>query len=84
MPLVLIVFCLFVCLFCLFVCLFVLFVLFHMCCDQVIRADIKELWELQWSSNAPYAYTPFCDSNKDTDGFRYVLFAFAIVCAAFI
>lgn len=38
--------------------------------DQVIRADLKELWnhDLQ---GAPYAYTPFCDTNTDMEGFRF-------------
>ena len=38
--------------------------------DQVVRSDIKELWELDLQK-APYAYTPFCDSNKDTEGYRF-------------
>ena len=38
--------------------------------DQVVRSDIKELWEMDLQG-APYAYTPFCDSNKDTEGFRF-------------
>ena len=38
--------------------------------DQVVRSDIKELWEMDLQG-APYAYTPFCDSNPDTEGFRF-------------
>ena len=38
--------------------------------DQVVRADIKELWEIDLHG-APYAYTPFCDDNKLMDGFRF-------------
>jgi len=38
--------------------------------DQVVRGDLKELWEMDLKG-APYAYTPFCDSNKETDGFRF-------------
>ena len=38
--------------------------------DQVVRADIKELWEMDLQG-APYAYTPFCDSNPDTQEFMF-------------
>ncbi|CAG9313509.1 unnamed protein product [Blepharisma stoltei] len=38
--------------------------------DQVVRADIKELWDMDLEG-APYGYTPFCDSNPDTEGFRF-------------
>ena len=38
--------------------------------DQVVRADLKELWDLDLKG-APYGYTPFCDSNPDTEGFRF-------------
>lgn len=38
--------------------------------DQVVRADIKELWEMDLQG-APYAYTPFCDSNTETEAFRF-------------
>jgi len=38
--------------------------------DQVVRGDIRELWEMDLEG-APYAYTPFCDSNKETEGFRF-------------
>jgi UDP-glucose:glycoprotein glucosyltransferase len=38
--------------------------------DQVVRSDLKELWDLNLRG-APYAYTPFCDSNRDTEGFRF-------------
>jgi lipopolysaccharide biosynthesis glycosyltransferase len=30
--------------------------------DQVLRADLKELWTLDLKGK-PYAYTPFCDSR---------------------
>ena len=36
---------------------------------QIVRADLKELNELDLHG-APYAYTPFCDSRKEMDGFR--------------
>eukprot|EP01083_Nonionella_stella_P059930 156778_1 len=38
--------------------------------DQIVRADLKELWDMDLKG-APYAYTPFCDSNKATKGFRF-------------
>lgn len=31
--------------------------------DQVVRADLKELWEMDLDGK-PYAYTPFCDSRN--------------------
>ncbi|OWZ06412.1 UDP-glucose:glycoprotein glucosyltransferase, partial [Phytophthora megakarya] len=31
--------------------------------DQVVRADLKELWELDLEGK-PYGYTPFCDSRN--------------------
>ena len=38
--------------------------------DQVVRADLKELWDIDLHG-APYAYIPFCDDNKEMDGFRF-------------
>jgi UDP-glucose:glycoprotein glucosyltransferase len=38
--------------------------------DQVVRADLKELWEMDLRG-APYAYTPFCDNNKEMEGYRF-------------
>lgn len=38
--------------------------------DQIVRADMRELYEMDLGS-APYAYTPFCDSRKEMDGFRF-------------
>lgn len=38
--------------------------------DQVVRADIKELWEMDLQG-APYAYTPFCESNPLTEKFMF-------------
>ena len=38
--------------------------------DQVVRADVKELWEIDLRG-APYAYTPFCDDNPEMEGFRF-------------
>jgi len=38
--------------------------------DEIVRADLKELVELDLHG-APYGYTPFCDSRRETDGFRF-------------
>ncbi|XP_053733940.1 UDP-glucose:glycoprotein glucosyltransferase 2 isoform X2 [Synchiropus splendidus] len=38
--------------------------------DQIVRADLKELRDLDLEG-APYGYTPFCDSRKDMDGYRF-------------
>jgi UDP-glucose:glycoprotein glucosyltransferase len=38
--------------------------------DQIVRADFAELWRIDLKG-APYAYTPFCDSNPAMDGFRF-------------
>ncbi|CAH8474629.1 unnamed protein product [Schistosoma turkestanicum] len=38
--------------------------------DQIVRADLKELVDLDLGG-APYGYTPFCDSRKEMDGFRF-------------
>lgn len=38
--------------------------------DQVVRSDLLELWNLDLQGK-PYAYTPFCDSNLETEGFRF-------------
>ncbi|KAK9738964.1 Thioredoxin-like domain [Popillia japonica] len=38
--------------------------------DQVVRADMKELQQLDLGG-APYGYTPFCDSRREMDGFRF-------------
>lgn len=38
--------------------------------DQVIRADLAELWDYDLKG-APYGYTPFCDNNKEMDNFRF-------------
>ncbi|XP_077554205.1 UDP-glucose-glycoprotein glucosyltransferase isoform X3 [Haemaphysalis longicornis] len=38
--------------------------------DQVVRADMKELRDLDLGG-APYGYTPFCDSRKDMEGYRF-------------
>ncbi|EGG15034.1 glycosyltransferase [Cavenderia fasciculata] len=38
--------------------------------DQVVRADLRELWDMDLNG-AAYGYTPFCNSNPDTEGFRF-------------
>eukprot|EP01128_Nolandella_sp_AFSM9_P004181 TRINITY_DN1834_c0_g1_i1.p1 TRINITY_DN1834_c0_g1~~TRINITY_DN1834_c0_g1_i1.p1 ORF type:complete len:1557 (+),score=427.65 TRINITY_DN1834_c0_g1_i1:84-4673(+) len=41
--------------------------------DQVVRADLKELWDLDLEG-APYGLTPFCSGeimNEETKGFRF-------------
>ncbi|KAK7090839.1 UDP-glucose:glycoprotein glucosyltransferase 1-like isoform X2 [Littorina saxatilis] len=38
--------------------------------DQIVRTDMKELNDLDLGG-APYGYTPFCDSRKEMDGFRF-------------
>ncbi|KAH8364725.1 hypothetical protein KR084_010742 [Drosophila pseudotakahashii] len=38
--------------------------------DAIVRSDIKELYDLDLGG-APYAYTPFCDSRKEMEGFRF-------------
>ncbi|KAJ8514563.1 hypothetical protein ONZ45_g7920 [Pleurotus djamor] len=38
--------------------------------DQIVRADLKELVDLDMHG-APYAYTPMGDDNYDMEGFRF-------------
>uniref|UniRef100_A0A3B4ZG90 UDP-glucose ceramide glucosyltransferase-like 1 n=1 Tax=Stegastes partitus TaxID=144197 RepID=A0A3B4ZG90_9TELE len=38
--------------------------------DQIVRADLKELRDLNLEG-APYGYTPFCDSRREMDGYRF-------------
>jgi UDP-glucose:glycoprotein glucosyltransferase len=38
--------------------------------DQVVRTDLKELYTMDLQG-APLAYTPFCENNKEMDGFRF-------------
>ncbi|CAN0520785.1 unnamed protein product, partial [Ectocarpus sp. 12 AP-2014] len=37
---------------------------------QVVRADLKELWDLDLQG-APYGYTPFCSSREETLGYQF-------------
>lgn len=38
--------------------------------DQIVRTDLIELMRMDFG-NAPYAFTPFCDSRKETEPFRF-------------
>ncbi|GLI71786.1 hypothetical protein VaNZ11_017131 [Volvox africanus] len=38
--------------------------------DQVVRTDLAELYHMDLKG-APYAYTPFCDNNKEMDEYRF-------------
>nr|XP_014343631.1 PREDICTED: UDP-glucose:glycoprotein glucosyltransferase 1 [Latimeria chalumnae] len=38
--------------------------------DQIVRTDLKDLRELDLEG-APYGYTPFCDSRREMDGYRF-------------
>eukprot|EP00667_Euglena_gracilis_P000196 EG_transcript_196 len=38
--------------------------------DQIVRTDLHELYERDLQGKA-LAYTPFCDSRKETEGFRF-------------
>ncbi|KAK6167193.1 hypothetical protein SNE40_021285 [Patella caerulea] len=38
--------------------------------DQIVRTDLQELHDFDLGG-APYGYTPFCDSRREMDGFRF-------------
>ncbi|XP_048588616.1 UDP-glucose:glycoprotein glucosyltransferase 1 isoform X2 [Nematostella vectensis] len=38
--------------------------------DLIVRTDLQELMDMDLEG-APYAYTPFCSSRKEMDGFRF-------------
>lgn len=38
--------------------------------DQVVRTDMGELYDMDIQGK-PLAYTPFCDNNRDMDGYRF-------------
>ncbi|XP_078432136.1 EMS-MUTAGENIZED BRI1 SUPPRESSOR 1 isoform X2 [Wolffia australiana] len=38
--------------------------------DQIVRANMGELYDMDIKGR-PLAYTPFCDNNKDMDGYRF-------------
>lgn len=37
---------------------------------QIVRTDLKELRDLDLEG-APYGYTPFCESRREMDGYRF-------------
>lgn len=41
----------------------------HRACDQIVRTDLHALYHMNLQMKA-LAYTPFCDSRSETDGFR--------------
>lgn len=38
--------------------------------DQIVRTDMKELMQMDFNE-APYAFTPFCDSRVETEPYRF-------------
>ncbi|OHT07083.1 hypothetical protein TRFO_05293 [Tritrichomonas foetus] len=38
--------------------------------DQIVRTDLQELMNMDFG-DAPYAFTPFCDSRVETEPFRF-------------
>lgn len=38
--------------------------------DQIVRTDLKDLRDFDLGG-APYGYTPFCESRKEMDGYRF-------------
>uniref|UniRef100_A0A8C2XGP4 UDP-glucose ceramide glucosyltransferase-like 1 n=1 Tax=Cyclopterus lumpus TaxID=8103 RepID=A0A8C2XGP4_CYCLU len=38
--------------------------------DQIVRADLKDLRDFDLEG-APYGYTPFCDSRREMEGYRF-------------
>ncbi|XP_051146784.1 UDP-glucose:glycoprotein glucosyltransferase [Andrographis paniculata] len=38
--------------------------------DQIVRADMGELYDMDLKGRS-LAYTPFCDNNKEMDGYRF-------------
>ncbi|OHT05934.1 hypothetical protein TRFO_26144 [Tritrichomonas foetus] len=38
--------------------------------DQIVRTDMNELMRMDFEG-APYAFTPFCDSRKETEPYRF-------------
>lgn len=41
----------------------------HFLC-QIVRTDLKELRDFDLEG-APYGYTPFCESRREMDGYRF-------------
>jgi len=38
--------------------------------DQIVRTDMGELYDMDLKGR-PLAYTPFCDNNREMDGYRF-------------
>jgi len=38
--------------------------------DQIVRTDMGELYDMDIKGK-PLAYTPFCDNNREMDGYRF-------------
>lgn len=51
--------------------------------DQIVRADMGELYDMDLKGK-PLAYTPFCDNNKEMDGYRFWRQVITIVELRFI
>ena len=56
------------------ICQFILYVVISQVifvdADQVVRADMGELYDMDIKGR-PLAYTPFCDNNREMDGYRF-------------
>lgn len=39
-------------------------------CDQIIREDIKELWDLDLLGN-PHGFVPFCEGNREMEDLHF-------------
>lgn len=48
--------------------------------DQIVRTDMGELYDMDLKGR-PLAYTPFCDNNREMDGYRFwkQVLAFSII-----
>ncbi|KAF6171519.1 hypothetical protein GIB67_018043 [Kingdonia uniflora] len=46
--------------------------------DQIVRTDMGELYDMD-IKRKPLAYTPFCDNNKDMDGYRFETFEYIFI-----
>ncbi|KAG9343548.1 hypothetical protein JZ751_013714 [Albula glossodonta] len=40
------------------------------CAEKIVRTDLKELRDFDLEG-APYGYTPFCESRREMDGYRF-------------
>lgn len=39
--------------------------------DQIVRTDLQELMDMQFSNNAPYAFPPYCNSRPEMEEYRF-------------